>query len=37
MARYALINAGVVETVAEGDAEWAAAVDADYDDVVLLA
>lgn len=37
MARYALINAGVVETVADGDAEWSAAVDADYDDVVLLA
>lgn len=37
MARYALINAGVVQTVAEGDAEWAAAVDADYDDVVMLA
>lgn len=37
MARYALINAGVVESVAEGDAAWAAAVDADWDDVVMLA
>lgn len=37
MARYALINAGIVESVAEGDAAWAAAVDADWDDVVMLA
>lgn len=37
MARYALINAGIVESVADGDADWAAAVDADWDDVVMLA
>lgn len=37
MARYALINAGIVESVADGDAAWAAAVDADWDDVVMLA
>ncbi len=37
MARYALINAGVVQSVAEGDAAWAAAVDAYWDDVVMLA
>lgn len=36
MGRYALINDGVVVNVAQGDAQWAQAVDAQYDDVVLV-